>query len=856
MCLEPQKMWPKEAIKNTRYKSFASMQLFTAGDEEQFDNARSYASAVLPVQSISLEKNIWAAYLIETNLWEKFKLDAQSTNNTFEYIFNFFKKGIFVKIVDNKVKTFLPFSKHAYKNNWGHLIKYDPAKYQNMNDFMSFVLKETGTANDKKYTFKQEKISKFTDKWYANNCLLRYEHPVFEGDTNVVILRHFFEELCATRSVPNIEFFINKRDFPIVTRNGNEPYFHIFGFDVPMHEPKQLCPVLSMCTSDYFADIAMPTHEDWARVASREYVVSTPSKIPSRVTFPPNCKDYSQYVFDTPWEQRIPTAVFRGGSTGCGVSSDVKEETFNQRLVAANLSYSTSPDKFDVPLIDAGITKWNLRPRKILNNPFLQTIDFNQQAPKVPPLTPEEQSKYKYLINIDGHVSAFRLSLEMSMGCCILLVESKIPTLQSGWKMWFHDFLKPYVHYVPVKFDLSDLVAKIEWCREHDEECKKIAENALTFSSVFLSKDGVLDYMQALLVKLHNKYGNGNVVYGKDPLTVQNKNQSNYLFKSISESLRPEFTTQYLIQKPRPIYPTNMAARGSFEWNSAYSLFLKNMFRPKNETEWEPLSKSQLNLKGVFEKHIFKNKKGALDLYYVGGVFVVSKTSSEKQGMVEYTNEAFISEKCINKVLSVIPNFAWSFVYKQSLSDDGIPQCVLLNEYIEGETLLEAIQNLFVFEYNTEPKCLKILLEILIQIMLSLQIAQEHHGFIHNDLTPWNIIVQVLRQPITIEYPLFENTFKIITRHVPVIIDYGKSHVTADVNNEGYNIHYGVVNMFEMNPGQDVFSIVIHSCFEMLKNSKYEERTVLTLLNFSIPVSKLKTTQLTLFKNIKSTKTC
>ncbi len=38
-----------------------------------------------------------------------------STINTFDYVFNKFKKGIFVKIVDNKVVTFLPFSKHGYK---------------------------------------------------------------------------------------------------------------------------------------------------------------------------------------------------------------------------------------------------------------------------------------------------------------------------------------------------------------------------------------------------------------------------------------------------------------------------------------------------------------------------------------------------------------------------------------------------------------------------------------------------------------------------------------------------------------------------------------------------------------------
>ena len=38
----------------------------------------------------------------------------------------------------------------------------------------------------------------------------------------------------------------------------------------------------------------------------------------------------------------------------------------------------------------------------------------------------EEQSKCKYILDIDGHVKAFRLSNELRMGCVILLVDSPI----------------------------------------------------------------------------------------------------------------------------------------------------------------------------------------------------------------------------------------------------------------------------------------------------------------------------------------------------------------------------------------------------------------------------------------------
>ncbi len=87
-----------------------------------------------------------------------------------------------------------------------------------------------------------------------------------------------FDELCATREVPDIELFINRRDFPLLTKNGTEPYYNIFGKDHSLDSKslklisEGMCPILSMCTSDMYADIVIPTHEDWARVASTEGV--------------------------------------------------------------------------------------------------------------------------------------------------------------------------------------------------------------------------------------------------------------------------------------------------------------------------------------------------------------------------------------------------------------------------------------------------------------------------------------------------------------------------------------------------------------------------------------------------------
>ncbi len=57
--------------------------------------------------------------------------------------------------------------------------------------------------------------------------------------------------------------------------------------------------------------------------------------------------------------------------------------------------------------------------------------------------------------------------------------------------MWFSHLLKPYIHYVPVKSDLSDLIEKIQWCRDNDEKCKEISQEALKFYQTYLSRESI-----------------------------------------------------------------------------------------------------------------------------------------------------------------------------------------------------------------------------------------------------------------------------------------------------------------------------------------------------------------------------
>lgn len=86
-----------------------------------------------------------------------------------------------------------------------------------------------------------------------------------------------------------------------------------------------------------------------------------------------------------------------------------------------------------------------------------------------------EQIKYKYILDVDGWSSTWDATIWKLYSGSVLLKTDSV------WEQWYYHELQPWVHYVPVKNDFSDLNQKIKWCIEHDTECKKIIKNAHTF---------------------------------------------------------------------------------------------------------------------------------------------------------------------------------------------------------------------------------------------------------------------------------------------------------------------------------------------------------------------------------------
>jgi len=156
-------------------------------------------------------------------------------------------------------------------------------------------------------------------------------------------------------------------------------------------------------------------------------------------------------ITDIPWADKRDDWLWRGADTGRGIRLDFVRQFYQQHDVG-----------FSGYVQDALICP-ELYPKHLLK-------------PKVPP---EHLLQCKYLPIIDGNDKSSSLGW--------ILASNSLPLMpRPRYHSWLCEpWLEPGVHYVEVKRDFSDLVDKIQWCKDHDHECNVIADNGKKFMMQF-----------------------------------------------------------------------------------------------------------------------------------------------------------------------------------------------------------------------------------------------------------------------------------------------------------------------------------------------------------------------------------
>jgi hypothetical protein len=554
-----------------------------------------------------------------------------------------------------------------------------------------------------------------------------------------------------------------------------------------------------MTTTDAHADIPIPTWEDWSRIA----YWNEGKKFGKEFRAFPRPEEFDAI----PWSDRIPTAVFRGASTGQGTMIDN-----NVRLAMAAESQKGIKDEVDnILLLDAGITKWNLRPRKHPCYAYIETLHVEEMPfGLVAPLSPVEQARYKYILHLPGHSEAYRLSLEMYSGSVILYHPCQ-------YRLWFFQWMKPWVHYVPLTGAIEDVYEKIRWCKANDEKCRIIAENAREFAHKYLGRDAVLDYLHKTLWELYT-------VTGKIEHAPINMSEMNLaLFRNV-QNRRESFLTRYLTLVSRNDH------KALLPMFSALSRPMKSvLLRLFSHT----LSVDETPYKESKNTSIFRASLSSADV-------VVAIKKTRKTWKCEDRFQLMCSYLYINDLAEMMPHYIYTYTDYQKPSSEGDQTCIV-SDFINGSTMEEHLQ---------EPGSdLATLVDMCLYLCVALHAGQQHCGFLHMDLYPWNVLIQKHAEPVSHTYAVRDGSVMLRHHLLPMMVDYGKSHFVYQGSH-----HYNT-SPFSMCRLQDIISIVFSSLYVLLEKHKLSDRDLrftLLMMNFFSGSEYTKQAQFNNINHVKS----
>ncbi|XP_067439293.1 protein O-glucosyltransferase 1 [Thunnus thynnus] len=255
-------------------------------------------------------------------------------------------------------------------------------------------------------------------------------------------VEHFILEVID--KLPDLEMVVNVRDYPQVP-NWVQPTLPVFSFSK---------------TADY-QDIMYPAWTFWE---------GGPAVWPIYPTglgrWDLMRDDLKKSAAQWPWKKKESKGFFRGSRTS------------PERDPLILLSRET-PE-----LVDAEYTK---------NQAWKSEKDTLGRPPaKEIPLV--DHCKYKYLFNFRGVAASFRFKHLFLCGSLVFHVGDE-------WQEFFYPQLKPWVHYIPVKQDLSDLRELLQFVKENDAIAQEIARRGQEFILEHLQMQDISCYWERLLTE-------------------------------------------------------------------------------------------------------------------------------------------------------------------------------------------------------------------------------------------------------------------------------------------------------------------------------------------------------------------
>ncbi len=184
------------------------------------------------------------------------------------------------------------------------------------------------------------------------------------------------------------------------------------------------------------------------------------------------------------WESKTAKIFWRGSPNDADDHYNNREEWGKLRRGKLCCLSKQYPDLIDATF--SSVHSWLVREDR--REEFFQFFPQKQ-------VSWEEYIQHKYLIEMDGCVAG-------TPGFAWkLLSNSAVFKHDSNFTVWFHRAVVPWVHYIPLENDLSDIFHVLNWAKSHDARVKQIAENGRVFAKENLMPEHLYLYCYKVLLK-------------------------------------------------------------------------------------------------------------------------------------------------------------------------------------------------------------------------------------------------------------------------------------------------------------------------------------------------------------------
>jgi len=266
--------------------------------------------------------------------------------------------------------------------------------------------------------------------------------------------------------------YLNIFDHPIVRNDGKFPFEFNFSSKKNFYDVKDV-EIFGFSSKTNYKDKLIPYPDIFMFLFKREF-----------------CINFNYETFEKNIENKIPKAIFRGTFTSC-LEENVEKYDFKKfPRFQAMIKSLQFPEFLDVAIIKGD---YNYTNNLLINQDFKKHSFFNNTflADNKKFVVPNDQSKYRYILNIDGFASAWRLSKELFY--CSVIIKNK-----SEYTDALQQSLFPGINYLEVDTNFENLIKTIEFYNDKSQLSKlqKMVDRNIFFAKNIMTFDFQIEFLK------------------------------------------------------------------------------------------------------------------------------------------------------------------------------------------------------------------------------------------------------------------------------------------------------------------------------------------------------------------------